>query len=322
MILFVTTRGHEPPVRAFAEKQLGAELPEIVVCNYDALFAAREVPRATVIFADIERLYPWEARLAGAMYRALAKAGVRCLNDPARVLTRYALLRALHRHAVNPFDVYRADDAPRPQRFPVLVRTEQDHGRLMGELLYSQAELDRCLERYVADGFPLAGLLVVEFCGEPVAPGIWRKFGTFRIGARYQVERHVTQNNWRVKYGTPGVCPDEFYAFENEVVVQNRVPEAVRRAFEIGCIEYGRADHATVNGVDVVYEINTNPAVIPPREKPTPIRERTLAHAHAALAAALQEVDSGDGAPVELALPEQIEKQLGPFRSGERPRRP
>lgn len=278
-----------------------AALPDMAVWHYHDLFRADEVPTATYIFTDIERLYPWEARLAGASFRSLRAAGLRCLNDPARVLGRYPLLKLLHREGINPFDAYPADERPAPRRFPVFVRVEQNHRSPMRKMLASQRELEEYLARRVENGVPLRGLIVVEFCGEPIAPGIWRKFGTFRIGTRLHVDRHVTQDNWMVKQGTPGLCPEWLYVEENRTVLENRHPRAVARAFELAGIEYGRADHGLVQGRDIVYEINTNPYVAETEPQRSPTRDRTIAHSRSVMAESFFAIDSGDGAPVAVA---------------------
>jgi hypothetical protein len=308
VLVFVTTRGHEFGVRPLVERSFDADLPQVAAWNYDQLLRADKVPQATFIFADIERLYPWEARLAAAAFRSLACAGLRCLNDPARVPARYELLRRLNRAGINPFDAYRAEDRPAPARFPVFVRAEQDHSTFLGGLLDSQAELDSHLDRLVAEGVPLRGLLVIEFCAEPVAPGIWRKFGSYRIGERLHVHSHVTQDSWMVKAGTPGLCPPWLYAVEHETVAARRCPEAVAEAFRLAGIEYGRADHASVGGRDVVYEINTNPTISPPEPQRSELRDRTLAQARAFMAEGLREIDAGDGTPVKIKADRLVQR--------------
>ena len=311
MIVFVTARFYERTVRFFTENKFKLDLPSTRVWTYDQLFRADQVPAATFIFTDLERLSPWEARLAGRVFRTLQRAGLRCLNDPARVLTRFRLLRALHKAGINPFNVYRADDDPMPRRFPVFIRAEQGHGGVFGGLLPSQEELDAQLALLVNRGAVLTGLLVVEFCGEPIAPGIWRRFGTFKIGERLHVNHHVTQDSWMVRAGTPGLCPDWLYVVENETVVQNRYPPAVEEAFRISGIEYGRADHGLFEGRDVVFEINTNPSIGTQSRLQTPLRDLTIAFSRAMLAQDLWKVDSGDGSPLEIP----VSSQLAGFRA-------
>jgi hypothetical protein len=298
LIVFVTSRGYEMTVWSLVQRRWDFPIPPVETWSYDTLFRATTVPKATFICTDIERLYPWEANLAGSVFKAMRAAGIRCLNDPARIFCRYQLLRALHDAGINPFDIYRADDDPKPRRFPVFLRAEQEHGYPLGGLLASQAALDAQLAKLADEGISLRGLVVIEFCGEPIAPGIWRKFGTFRIGDRFQVGQHVTEDKWMVKNGTKGLCPEWLYLVENDTVVQNRCPDAVIKAFRIANIEYGRADHGLFGGQDVVYEINTNPSLGSPRRQRSPTRDRTLAHSRAQLAAALTAIDSGDGSPV------------------------
>src|SRR5262249_39761423 len=130
MIVFVTAYGHDYCVAGLKRWPFEADwLPVVGSTPYDRLFRADRLPRATYIFVDIDRLYPWERHLPAERFRDMTAAGLKCLNDPARVLNRYPLLRALAREGINPFDVYRADDAPRPSRFPVFVRRESDHGQ-------------------------------------------------------------------------------------------------------------------------------------------------------------------------------------------------
>jgi hypothetical protein len=223
-------------------------------------------------------------------------------------LSRYALLRHLHRQGINPFNVYRADDEPRPKRFPVFVRQERGHKILAEDLIGTQSELERRLSKLAAEGEPLRSLLVVEYCGEEILPGVWRKFGTFRIGEQCFVHRQTTESSWIVKVGKKGSWPDWLHSVENEMVLQNRVPSAVSSAFEMSGIEYGRADHGRVDGVDVVYEINTNPVIpVPPKNAPA-LRQAALAHGRASMAAALWEIDSGNGEAVGFDRPLDVAK--------------
>ena len=306
MLIFITTRGHEYTVMAFVKQTTGVPTPAATVATYDQLFQSARVLRGTYIFTDIERLYPWEVGLAADMYRSLESAGLRCLNDPVRVLTRYELLRTLHRQGINPFDVYRAEDRPRPKRFPVFVRSEQDHGPPFGGLLSSQEELDSHLDNMIKGGTPLRGLVVIEFCAEPVCDGVWRKFGTFCVGGRFHVDHHVTEDSWLVKDGKPDISPEWLRVDEHRAVTENRCPDPVMRAFRLASIDYGRADHTKVNGSEVVYEINTNPQIGSLKPQAHPIRDQTLAHSRRAMAANLFAIDSGDAAAVNVVPSERV----------------
>jgi hypothetical protein len=261
LIVFLSSDGHGHTVRSLTERPREAAEPVFRRTTYDALLKSDSVPEATYIFTDIERLYPWERFLASHLFRALTREGIRCLNDPARVPGRYELLKLLHAAGHNPFRGYRADDAPRPERFPVFVRVEADHAEPVSDLIADQAGLERELERLAKDGIPRSGLLVVEFCAEPIAPERWRKWGTFRIGERMHTDHCVVEDTWLVKSGKPGMASDDMFEEERMAIEDNRFADDLEPVFGLAHIDYGRADHAAVNGRQVVYEINTNPAI-------------------------------------------------------------
>jgi hypothetical protein len=280
------------------------------VTNYDRLFRSNTTRSATHIFTDIERLQPWELRLAADLHRMLGTIGVRTLNDPAKVKTRYELLRALYREGFNPFQAYRADDHPRPQRFPVFLRYESDHESPISPLIETQKGLDDFIEGLPAAGTPSQGLIVIEYCAEPIAPNLWKKYASFAIGGYVQMDHTLLGDTWCVKYGLGDASKvsEEKFIDEREAIMENRFAEAIGPAFRIGQIEYGRADHGTVDGRQVVYEINTNPMVHRPRPDAPPIREEALATGRERLAELLRQVDSGDGRRIPIPKTERLEQ--------------
>lgn len=76
------------------EKSLG----EIECHNYGWLLSRKKIPKATYIFTDRERMDLWELRVYGALFDHLNKsgAGYRVINDPAKMMNRRSLLRALY----------------------------------------------------------------------------------------------------------------------------------------------------------------------------------------------------------------------------------
>jgi hypothetical protein len=306
MLLFITTHGHFDTVKSLVHRAFGAEIPACAVTTYDKLFKANETRHATHIFADIERLYGWESAVAADAYRAIRRAGLPCLNDPARVKSRYELLRTLHSAGVNPFTAYRAEDQPQPQRFPVFVRYEADHGMPVSDLLFDQAALDAGLVSLRERGTPLRGLIVTEFAAEPIAPGIWRKFGTFRVGEAVLVDHSVAEDRWLVKYGKKGLASEMMFEEERDAVVSNCFAEGLRPAFELAGVEWGRADHACFKGAEVVYEINTNPAIDPITPQRSPVRDETLRFARERMARQLWCIDHGDGTSVPFQASELL----------------
>ncbi len=298
MLVFVTCRGHSYTVAELVERTLGHDVPHCAATSYDVLLRSDRTARAVHIFTDFERLSAPELRHAADLCRSLRAAGIPCLNDPARVMTRYELLANLQEAGINPFGAYRADGLPKPKQFPVFVRREGDHDGPLSDLLSDQEELDRTLQSMRERGVPLRGHIVIEFAGEQYVPNLWRKFSTFRVGPNFSVHLASVSQRWAVK-GMDMNAPREMYAAELEAVAEDVIVDTVRRAFDIAGIEWGRADHSVYRGRHVIYEINTNPTVLV-GTKELPIREASMKLAVGRLAGLLREIDSGDGAPVEF----------------------
>jgi hypothetical protein len=306
LLLFITTYGHSYTVGSLLERTFGAQTPACQVITYDSLFQANSTLQAVHIFTDIERLYDWELALAGDLYHAIREAGLPCLNNPARVMARFELLRNLHAAGINPFTAYRAEDRPRPSRFPVFVRFEKDHLMPVSDLLPDQAALDAELVALRERGTPLRGLIVIEFASEPIAPGVWKKFGTFRVGDAVLVDHSVAEDRWLVKHGKVGLATKAMFEEEKAAIVSNRFAEELRPVFEMADIEWGRADHATYEGREIVYEINTNPDIEPLTPQRSPIRDDALRFARERMAQQFWRMNFGDGAPVSFAPSERL----------------
>ncbi len=302
MIVFLAVRHHLYTVDALCNQQFGPTLPVVRSMAYESAFMAQAMHRATYIFTDIERLTHWERMLAADLYRALRDAGCRCLNDPARVLTRYPMLRRLHQNGQNPFNVWRIEDGNPAPRFPVFLRHEGDHGHPLTPLLDDRQALEAAISALQVAGQPLSGLLGVEYCATPFAPGIWTKFGTFRIGETLSTDHAVFQDNWCVKYGVEGLASTAMFQWERDHVAANSFAATLAPVFDLAGIEYGRADHATVDGQEVVYEINTNPHLMALSPQTSPIRDEMVAIARARYAAALWSLDGEARGPVKLHL--------------------
>ena len=301
MIVAITTRGHGDTLASLTNGTFGFPLPKFAVASYDAMICAARVANATYIFTDLERLAPWELRAAGELYRALNERGLRCLNDPGRAMSRVELLRALNAVGINRFNVMRAEERPRPAQFPVLLRHEDDHWRPFGGLFENQAELERALEEIRRTNMPLRGLLVVEFCAEPYAQGLWHKWGTFRVGANLSLDHIAVDDNWLVKRGVWEKLTDAAIKDELEAVRANRFADALKPVFELAGIEFGRADHAPVRGQPVVFEINTNPFIGPYVPDPHLLRRETQAIARRRFAAALDAIDTRANGTVRIS---------------------
>ncbi|HVN36674.1 MAG TPA: hypothetical protein VMW19_00700 [Myxococcota bacterium] len=302
MIRFLVTRGHE---RTLKHARRDASAPRIETLAYDRVFAERRLARALYVFTDHDRLSAFDLELAALVHRSLATAGVPVWNDPARVRTRFALLRALHEAGLNDFNVYRADEGLKPARFPVFLRRAAGHGAPVSGLLPDPSALARAVETALAQGVPESSLLIVEYAAEPARPGIFRKLAVSRIGPRLLPQACVHDDDWLVKYGKVGVGTPELYADERRILRDNPYAETAERAFEIAGIDYGRADLGLLRGRVQVYEINTNPTLRRGLPHPDPQRSENLARIWDAHLEALRALDPGPlpGAPVALDDP-------------------
>ena len=97
--------------------------PKLEVLRYEEVLAKESLPDATTyIFTDFDRLNTTVRCEAARLFLRLQEAGCRVLNNPARVRTRFSLLRALHQSGLNPINVYLADEGVEPKQYPVFIR--------------------------------------------------------------------------------------------------------------------------------------------------------------------------------------------------------
>jgi hypothetical protein len=298
MIVFVHTTEHSYTHTAVVQANKAAR---VEVVTYDTLLGARAVPRATYVFTDMDRLSLWQLRLAGLTARRLREQGLRVLNDPARVLSRWGLLRALNLAGINDFNAYRVEESVQPKRWPVFLRAEGAHLGPISDLLHDSSQATAEIERSVAKGAPLSGLLIVEYAAEPMRPGFYRKFGSFRMGDTAFAHTCVDENHWVAKTGRRDITPPELYDEEQRIVRENPYGPALAKVFEIAGVTYGRVDFGLVQGKVQVYEINTNPEVIFADDHPLPVRQESYRIFKRNYLEALRMIDTPDGGSVKIA---------------------
>jgi hypothetical protein len=273
LILILTTGSHR-----YTHEELEAERGlDIRVIGYsDLLQPDRRVP-ATYIFTDLDRVPLWALRDLSKLYRDLRSRGYRVLNDPARSLGRFGLLRGLNRAGINGFDCYRLDSLERPAKWPVFLRLEGDHTQPVSGLLQNDGELDAAIQAALDEGLPRSAMLIIEYAAEPVRPGLFRKLSVFRIGDRLFGATCVHDDQWVVKYGKPAIAPPELYDEEYEFVAGNPFGEVMDRVFDLAGVDYGRADFGLVDGRPQIYEINGNPDLkLRPEPSPAPRRNQSM----------------------------------------------
>jgi hypothetical protein len=295
MIVVLTTPSHDYTHRVLE----GNGRFELRRMTYERVLTRRRLPRATYLFTDLDRLNFWELQLAARLHACLRRAGLRVLNDPARVHLRFGLLRTLKENGYNRFDAWRVEDPrrPAPQDYPVFLRTEAAHRGNLTDLLETPEALEDAVEQALAKGIPRRDLLAIQYCAQPLRPGLFRKLAAFRVGERMVTSLAVHESRWTAKYGEQGIASAEDYADEHASIRDNRYGEPLRAAFEAAGAEYGRADFALVDGRPQVYEINTNPNIKRMTAHPFPVRLEAARLFDAALLDAFAALDTPEGGP-------------------------
>ena len=297
MIHFIHSRSHAFELQQVKKTPLA---PATRMMDYDRLFKKSGLPFSTYIFTDLERLGFWDLELAGQGFAELQKAGLKVLNNPARAKNRFNLLRSLHDAGLNDFNVYRAEALPATMRFPVFLRKLLDHTRALSGLLDNREDLDMAIANAVASGIPFTNLLVVEYVGEPVREGLFRKIAAFRVGEKIVPYICGHDTHWYVKTGQTGIAGEELYRKELELIERNPHAEHLKKVFDLAEIQFGRADYGFYKGRIQIFEINTNPLLEEFSPHPSPLREQSMRLTWEKIMAALHEIDSGSGANVKF----------------------
>jgi hypothetical protein len=305
MIVFLVTGAHSYTHEAL--RKTGRF--DLRIISYNRVLRTPWLKRATYIFSDLDRLNFWELELAARLYRRLKERDARVLNDPARARQRFGLLKLLKQRGVNSFDVWRVEETSSPERYPVFLRTESAHRGPLSDLLWNQDEVRAAIEDAVEQGFPLRGLLLIEYRAEPVRDGVFRKDAIYRVGDRMVPCLSVHESRWKAKGGEMGIAGQELYDDEYDMVVENRHGNVVRTAFDVSDIDYGRADFGFVDGRPEVYEINTNPMIKRVGEHPFPVRMEAGRLAFEKLIEAFEAIDMPAGPRVRIRDP-RLGRQL------------
>ena len=266
MLAFIISEEHQYAVRDVLETRHHPLHGRIFILSYSEFLSLPELPRATYLFLDIERLTPDRLIAAPKRIALLEKAlpGTRILNRPDRIVDRLTIMRRLWDAGINGFRVVPVTDPPADLRYPVFLRGMQDHEGPRSTLIGDAAELDRAVAALPSpDGFA-----ITEYIDARNAEGLHEKRSYMRIGDRLFPAARDVSRNWVCKgeYSNPeGVAqPDVELAF----LTGTEDRDALQHAFEVTKIDYGRADYAVVDGRPQLFEINTNPWVEPPEGVP------------------------------------------------------
>jgi hypothetical protein len=262
MLYYVVRELHRYTIDKFLNGLRGKQdASKIVqVATYETLFALKRAPIGNYIFSDIDRLTPFEIDAAGEIVKGLRKVdpAIRIVNEPNRVLGRYALLRRLHAAGLNSFNVWRLDEERLPTAYPVFIRREQDALGAESPLLRDEGEFRAAIARLHAAGKGMPGRIAVQFRDSRDEQGIYRKYGAFCFAGMIVPQHLVVADHWMVKRGMAELTP-ELIAEEERYVFDNPHAEHLRSVFALAGIDFGRADYCVADGRVEIFEINTNP---------------------------------------------------------------
>jgi hypothetical protein len=216
-------------------------------------------PRGVYLFTCTDGMEPAQMALAKAMYAELSMRASECavLNEPGRVLGRYALLKALRAKEINDFDVFRLDEIPSDLKFPVFVRYERFHRANLTGLIGTRAELDDAIAGLLANGERAEELIVVEWLDYKDDDGNYRKWGAQKIGHHVFGKHLMAGPHWMVKRKTTTRAA----VGADELPYVSAFPHAGALApvWEVSGHEWARIDYSFYQGRLQVWEINDNP---------------------------------------------------------------
>lgn len=272
MIYFVT-RYYKGTINGFINSWAGYLHPHVRVIRYREIPFLKSISPGTYIFADLERLRPWENFFARKLSRQLKNHSekIHALNNPDRYLGKFELLKTLHRQGINDFQVHRLDDRGKELRFPIFLRRDDDHRGSVGGLLHSRGELDSALSKLsLRDRFQKKRLMLVEYCDCSDAERTFRKYSAMNINGALIPSHIYFSKRWLTKI--PDLITESHAAEEMDFVQNFPHEKQIAEVFRLAGLTYGRVDYGVKNGRIQVWEINTNPIIVRPRETMDPKR--------------------------------------------------
>lgn len=270
--------------------------------SYARLFESDRLQSGTYILTHFEALTPDQLRLVLRLHRRLKARprSFRVLNDPSRFLDRPALLDLLFRRGINPFRAARLDAPLEHLKYPVFLRLADEHFSFDFKLLHNRRELDEH-GRLLLDSSPGLrphDLLAVEYCDVSDGEDRFRKYSAMRIGERI-IPRHVlASHHWMTKY--PDLVDDRTVREEQDFVFHFPHEALLRPIFDLAGLEYGRMDYAFQGGQLRVWEINSNPVVVPAAGRTDPRRAPSQERSAAWILDAFRDLDRQPLAPSEI----------------------
>lgn len=252
-------------------------LDRFTIRPYERLTADQDIAGGAHIFTGLDRLGPGGREAVAALHQAVRERFPRdpVLNHPERTARRFELLTRAYEAGINGFRARRVGDSLDGVRYPVFIREETGHGGPLSGLLRNGAELGASLRALWARGYPMADLLVVEFCDLSDGEGRFVSAAAMRVGNLIVPTHIISGKHWVLKWNHSD--HDERAMREYVDYVRDHPHEAwLRRAFDLAGVEYGRIDYGIRSNTLQIWEINLNPSVGPspgqkPADYPSPI---------------------------------------------------
>jgi hypothetical protein len=290
MIAYVTSADHAYTVESYLNQWVppGEGYFIQVVFYEETPWRWLHLP-ACYIFTDIERLSPGEIAASSDYARKLQAQGCRVLNVPDAVARRVEFQDRLFRAGINPFRHWPRDAFQR-SRFPAFLRRADLHAGSIGDLIYDAKELTERLASLPAAERSAEDLILVEFCDTRDSAGRYSKYSAMQVGDE-MLPRHVfTSRNWMLKY--PDILDSQALELERDFVRRFPHRERVRKVFSLAGIDYGRIDYA-MHGEELrVWEINTNPTLMPSRKTLAMSRRELMEETNRMFLQALRALDA------------------------------
>jgi hypothetical protein len=265
-IYYFCAGAHSYTMAIFLDDYPNTVADKVRIVPYEALSSIGRFAPGAFIFTDFDRLDPGRLSLAQRLYDAVGEQNPALprLNDPRRALQRFELLRALYAAGLNGFNVYRIPERHEIRHFPVFIRWGSDHRKPLTRLIAHANLLEYTLLHLSPEIRNDPDLMIVEFGNRPSPDRRFRKYSAYRVGDHIYGQHCFTSRNWFIKFSGLEWGDEEIQA-NSEYVAENPHAERLREYFDVGGIQYGRADYCIVDGRIQMFEINTNPMIIAER---------------------------------------------------------
>ena len=263
MIVFLVHAGHAYTVKNFLLSSWSEGVRDhILVLPYDKFNDLNGCPVSCLIFTDHERFNRLEHDVVNRIWNWVRHTcpELLLLNDPSKVLTRKALLRALYLEGKNDFNVYLSREIKEVTQYPVFIRSVINHAGPLSGLLYSKNELEKYLSK---QSFPRGphfrrNLLIEQFLHTANEEGLYHTYGAFRLGASI-IPRHFRMSEHWVIKNSSAIKSEDKYKVQKPYILANPHQDEILKIFRKANIDYGRIDYTIYNNKIQTWEINTNP---------------------------------------------------------------